>query len=806
MATYQLNTDFTLGSGSIEINGSTFQGQLIEEGSSVNVIIIPNGSFTNITSILNGSFISGVGSFSFVMPSEASLLQVEVFTVLAQDYQLFTDFIKGSGSILINSTSLNPITLSSGSTVNVSVNLDPGWSNYLWRLNGNFISSLASFTFQMPRQTSILTLEAGGASDPVSNYGLKYFAEFKQNTGANARCIRLEIFRNGYEGISSLLEIESIDYSFGNFGGDPLDVVIGSTVDFTIAGTINQFEEFLIGGNRDWKVVLKDAGAIFWTGFINADFLDTMDKAGKQLQKFTATDGIKGFESIRSAKNVWPLIDDNPAYSALIGSLNQSYKEFRDLNIICNIHEKRMDRAVGLFEQFLTPDNAVYTDGEVIKFSSGDVVENNSLYVKQTLERLLNPFQCRVFLYEDEFWIVRTPDLNQSQSLGFVYKPDATIEGPLIVNNDLTIDCSINLPQRTARRVFTSFTALLKLGNLFLQTEGAVYEAKFSVDEWRPIGGGAFRLRNWGYAKARETPKPNRRPDGETALVQYQAGSGADYLQIWTTTTNAGTNDPNLSYVFLNQDIAGRPLIIAEELANKVSISFKFMLLSVAVAQPATNYGDHKVGFMVKIGDFYLQRVSPLVFGWTLTENIVLFNGTNRNEWNIVQINDLVVPETGRFEIRLYQLINTAGPRHLFCLAFDDFKLNIEQNSSFQLSEISSRAITDSPHTYVHPDFETYIGDSETNMSSSAIRLIGFNDAVSELWTRDGIEELPLLDVVCLELANLKGIRNRRIIGTLERVKPRPYQSVLYQGAYWLVLAINWDCFRDRWRVELFEL
>jgi len=721
-------------------------------------------------------------------------------------YQLLKLLIPGSGNIFINGQDNLVELIEEGTTVNVTVTLDPGWGAIIWTVNGAFVSNVNQYSFIMPPQTSVLVGAAAGEYVPTSNYALKYFSEFLQNTGTNARCIRIEIFNEGYEGESSLLEVESIVYSFGNFGGDPLDVVLGSTVDFTIAGTINQFDEFLIGGNRDWKVVLKDAGVVFWTGFINADFLETVDKAGKQLQKFTATDGIKGFESIRSARNVWPLIGANPASSALVGSLNQSYKEFRDVNIICNIHEKRMDRDQGLFEQFLTPDNAVYTDGEITKFSNNGSLENSLLYVKETLERILNPFQCRVFLYEDEFWIVRTPDLNQSQSLGFVYTPDAVIQGPLIVNNDLTIDCSINLPQRTARRVFTSFTALLKLGNLFIQTEGAVYDAKFGFDEWEVVGGGTYRLKNWGYSKARETPKPNRRPDGETALVQYQAGSGADYLQIWTTTTNAGTNDPNLSYVFLNQDIAGKPLIIAEELANKVSISFKFMLLSVAVATPATNYEDHQVGFMVKIGDSYLQRVSELVFGWTLTENIVLFTGKNRNKWNIVEIYDLVVPETGRFEVRLYQLINTAGPRHLFCLAFDDFKLNIEQNSSFQLSEISSRAVTDSPHTYVHPDFETFIGDSETNMSSSAIRLINFDNAVSNLWTRDGIEELPLLDVVCVELANLKGIRNRRIIGTLERVKPRPYQSVLYQGAYWLVLAINWDSFRDRWRVELFEL
>jgi hypothetical protein len=721
-------------------------------------------------------------------------------------YQLLTGLIPGSGTIFTNGEDNLVQFIEEGETVNITANIDPGWSSVAYSLNNISISNVNTFSFLMPPQTSFLIGVASGASAPVSSYGLKYFSEFLQNTGTNARCIRLEIFRNGYEGISSILEVESIFYSFGNFGADPLDVVIGSTVDFTIAGTVNQFDEFLIGGNRDWKVVLKDAGVIFWTGFINADFLDTVDKAGKQLQTFTATDGIKGFESIRSYQTAWPLLLSSRVHGALVGCLNQSYKEFRDVNIICNIHEKRMDRNQGLFEQFLTPDNSVYTDGEISRFSNNGSVENNLLYVKETLERILNPFQCRVFLYENEFWIVRTPDLNQSQSLGFVYNPYADLKGPLIVNNNLTIDCSINLPQRTARRVFTSFTSILKLGKLFVQTEGAVYEAKFAVDEWLPIGGDVYRLRYWGYSKSREISQPNRRPDGETALVQYQSDQAGDYLQIWTTTTNAGVNDPNLSFVFLNQDIAGRPLIIAEELANKVSISFKFMLLSVAVAQPATNYRDHKVGFMVKIGDFYLYRVSELVFDFSTTENIILFDAINRDVFNIVKINSVVVPQTGRFEVRLYQLINTSGPRHLFCLAFDDFKLSIEQNSAFQLSEISSRAVTDSPHTYVHPDFETFIGDSETNMSSSAIRLVGYNDAVSELWTRDGIEELPLLDVVCIELANLKGIRNRRIIGTLERVKPRPYQSVLYQEKYWLVLAVNWDCFRDRWRVELFEL
>jgi hypothetical protein len=68
------------------------------------------------------------------------------------------------------------------------------------------------------------------------------------------------------------------------------------------------------------------------------------------------------------------------------------------------------------------------------------------------------------------------------------------------------------------------------------------------------------------------------------------------------------------------------------------------------------------------------------------------------------------------------------------------------------------------------------------------------------------VEEEPLLDLIAVELANLFGVRNRRIIGTIERAKPRPYQSIQYNGSLWMVIAIEWDAFRDKWRVELFEL
>lgn len=725
-------------------------------------------------------------------------------------YALIKALNPGGGTITINGNP-NQLFYEEGVELEVEISIFAGFTGVDWYLNGVFVSSSETFTFFMPSQTSYLEGRMSGEYTPVANYGLKYSKQFKQNTGPDARCIGLEIYLDGYEGDPAELELESINYTFGNVGGDPLDVVIGSSVDFVVAATTGQFDEFLEGGNRDWKVVLLDDSVVFWTGFINADFLTTVDRSGKRLQKFTAMDGIKSMGSVRVDQRIFPNGNDRLlAIAALVGSLNQSFKEFRNTNIVCNIHETRMDREVGLFEQFLTPDNAIFTDGEVAKFTKEGVVENETLYISEVLERLINPFQCRVFLYADQFWIVRTPDLNKPALTGFVYTPDGNVSDSFEIDNTLEINCSINNPERTSRRVYTSFTSLLKLGVLFNETRGAVYEADFDNTEWHSAGTNQTDypphtsiLDNWGYVRAIPSIQPTSVPTGDVARVQYSAGTFGDNCKIWTTAN--GASDPNISYIFLNTDGTGKPLIVTEEGANKISVALKFMLLAVSSDNPNVE-ANQQIGFMIKIGDSYLERTGTNTFGWTTTENIVLFNGSNSYVVNTIAINNLVVPETGTVEARLYQLITASGPRHLYAINYDSFELKIEQNETFQLSEISRRAVTDAKHTYIHPEYETFIGDARTNMSTSAIRLDITDNPVSELWTRDGIEEIELLDMVCIDLANLKGLRNRRIIGTLERVKPYPYQPVIYSGSYWMVLAIEWDCFRDKWKVELFEL
>jgi hypothetical protein len=724
-------------------------------------------------------------------------------------YNLKVTFGVGSGVLTVNGIE-NQWWYNEGDSLTLAVTLDSGWTGGEWFLNGVSQGTASSFTFSMPARNSTVRYVATGAFQPTNDYALRFFGSGKQKF-EGGQCINLEIYKFNYVGPEENLKIQDISYKWGNLGDDILKTIKGSSVDFTIAGERDQFLEFLEGDNRTWKVVLKVGIVPFWTGFIRIDQLTMPFRSGIRLQKFTASDGFDSLGAIRVNQLIFPGATRDRAISAIVGALNQSFKEFRNVNIICDFFETRMDRDLGLFEQFLTPDNAIFTDGSIQRFTdNGNVIFNDTIYISEALNRLLNPFLCRVFLYEDKFWIVRMPDMKKSIAEGFEYDPETEVVGPAMAYNNLVIDCNVNLPEETARRVFTEFTSLLKLGVLLNETKGSVYEADFSSDEWI-IGSqaspypGRFILTNWDYVRARPSNQPTSVPSGDEALIQYATDSGSDSVKIWTTTTSSGISDPNISYIVLSTDSTGRKIEVAEEVANTIGVSFEYLLQSVSSTNPRTE-AAHSVGIMVKVGSSYLQRVGATGFDWTTTPTICQFNGLNSSV-NSVNIPNLLVPETGEVEIRLYQLIlNSAIARHQYALHFRKLKINIEQNEALQLNDLSTKAKTDLNYSFVAPVYETFIGDAVTKLSTSAINLTITDNPVSEAWSRDGVESEPLLDLICVELANLQGVKNRRIITTLERLKPYPYEAVQYDGRLWMIVHMEWSPFLDRWRIELYEL
>ena len=573
----------------------------------------------------------------------------------------------------------------------------------------------------------------------------------------------------------------------------------------------NTFVSVGSGGTNRINYLLFEGEQTYFSGYIAPDFITSQFTSGQRLYSFTAIDGIKGFDSIRSNFASWP----SPrfqALSAVIGSLNQSFVDQRKVNIGCEIHETRMDSDESVFLQFNVPANAIYTDGEEAKFTNGVRIANEELYIAQTLSRMVNPFLCRVFLWKNEFYVIRLPEFNKTDFKMYRFLPDQSLTAVETILNGDDINADINRPEETARRVFTEFNAFLNLGVLNKDSQGGVYDAKFEGPEWFLMSPtspypNTYHLTDWDYHYAIPSNQPSSVPSGSTALVQYVSDGSGEYVQIWTTTTTDGTSDPNISYISASTTSTGGDIVIAQETSNTISLTFEYMVERVGSAYTVTPpAGTHAVGLVVKIGTKYLYRDTATTFDWTATETIMDFAVTTGSVWNSIAINNVIVPEDGNVEIRLYQLICNSGTANRYVVRYDNFSLKIEKTEGLALSKLGVKALTGSPYANVHPDYNTYIGDAITSNSASAIQLIDSGNEVSEGWSRDGVEDLPLLDIIVQELANLKGRTNYRILATLERREIQPYRAFLYNGRYWALVSYELDLRKGTARIELYDL
>jgi hypothetical protein len=369
------------------------------------------------------------------------------------------------------------------------------------------------------------------------------------------------------------------------------------------------------------------------------------------------------------------------------------------------------------------------------------------------------------------------------------------------------------LPSKRSGRAYTEFTATLKLGILSTAAAGAIFDYKFNIDSFFQASvasayAGAWTLRDWEYVNAFPGNQPTSRPTGDLARVQYVSDSNGDSVQIWTTTTTAGLTDPNLSAISLSTTDSGQGFLIADETANKLSVEFEFSFVNVS-SSPSNTLGNHTMAFQIKVGSNYLYEISPDVYGFSLTVNTIEIPLTNLalNTWNTLKITNVTIPETADVEVNLYQLILLAGTRHQYTVRYRNFKLSIEENGALALNEIGIKAKTVADYSSVLPEYVTKIGDAETNMSSSGILLLPPNiQEVSELWTSSTTTSEPLLSVIAQDLADLFGRPYRFLRGEVNRVDIKPYESVIYDGKYWLITNFVWDAFKNSYQFVAFEL
>lgn len=779
---------------------------------------------------------------------------------------LRTQVLGGFASVFFNGQPVLDEGYEEGSTINVSIVPSNGGTatdaNTTFGRSGFPPQSGLNYSFTMPSFDIVpRILLIGYVLPPSSAYGLQYFFEWSTKDESEGPNRRLEIYQRGYLGDYSERKMKDMRFIFGKRDEDILKTVITTAYEFTLPTNNDEYFELITGDNRRFlvKVLHLDSDWV-WEGYVWTDLIEAPERSGvTYFINMKAFDGTESFEAIRANRGAWsgqtyrtrpnnePVFPDfsQKAITAIAGVLAQSFiTEKKPINISCELYENRMDDSVGMFEQWRYGENAIFDDGvqsdnlnrqppirgkigktrtelemlqqrgRFIEDSTARIV-NEQLFLIDVLERIVNPFLCRVFLWKNEWYIVRLEEFTKEQIKFYRYDGDSDFLGTDTIENDQETDCISN-GFRTARTVFTEFTTVLNLGAFVGDVSSANIINRFESGEWISArtrnGSQTFILRYWKYIRSVGYDPGAREPRfGDTAGVQY-VSDGGDFCRIWTTTQLTGVNDPNISYIsrlFGEFNRSESFIFQATETANLITFNAKW-IIRAAIADRRPDPQGYFVGFGIRIADKYLVQTTLNELTWTETESIVFFPVQSRVDLvNTIEIPQISVPESGEIELRLYQLI--AGPTAVkdhYLIDWAEANVEIVEDDSLALSQIKRKEISSVQYTKVHPEYNIYLGDTSTNQSSSSMRL----DAEGEEWDTDvtrswGDLEETILDNINRNIISLKGRTNVSVYGDTIRTIYDPFKALIYDGKKWLInhmIIEEWA--NEANKIELYDI
>jgi hypothetical protein len=731
---------------------------------------------------------------------------------MATFHRLIAYNLNGSGTITLNPANVIGI-YEKGDIVNISVTMDPGFTFIGWFINGFLENSNPAFNFTMPASDVFIYAVSSGIYNPVDTFGTKYFFEWdRPRTGRH----RLEIQELGFTGTPEEAPIQSLSYSLGSSGSNQSEeiknITQGSRLSFTVPAIqsrslyyidlldYNPFKfrvKYYQGYNSetpassDWK----------WTGYMKTEFYEQQENDLDYPVTFTASDGLNNNSAFRI--QLLKVIGFK-GIEILSSFLRQNWLTGLPIATCVEVHESRMDRDVGVFEQFSLNPSRFQDKSTSEKYDSNGVQFNPYTNLRKGIEFILSPWFCRIYQWDSEWVVLRIPELLKENLQFHKYNQIGVLQSSPLVTNTQPAQNLYNANKKGAL-AFNEFEVLLELGNTAVPKLNELIKETFDVESWFNYGGARWYLVNWEYIN---TTWFDGVRDGEVARLQWvtspTSGESGVFARFWGTANGAA--DSNLSaFVYKSQD-QGKPGI-AEEAANKVSLVMKYQILrrgsSDAFNPPA---GSHKVGFALKVGSKWLEQTGETTFSWSATHKKVLLDPKPSGVFHTIQINGLEVPEDGDLELYVYQLITISGTRHRYIIDWDTISLNLEQNEDIINSELVLTAIGELEFASKADPYKAQIGDAFTNLSASAIKIELPGNPVSELWTRDGIETPKiLLEIILREFVNILGKPVEKINGMVKQ-RPNPSRVFAYDGKKWLISAIDYEDQDDTWIIDLLNL
>lgn len=727
-------------------------------------------------------------------------------------YQLVVFPLDGSGTITLSPQS-NFGFYEAGDLIDVTITPDDGFTFVEWKDGTTTVSATASFTYTMPERDAILIAYFSGTATTPSTYGTKYFFEYCPVSGANrGNKTRIEIQEKDFVGSAEERRIGEVAFRLGNDNGDLLEPVIGSSLDFSLAVfTGSEYDEFLDADPKKFRVnyyrnyTNASTYDFKWTGFLITDVLEKPDFDEVYFMDMTATDGLK---TLDSRLLVLEAVTGLRVPQLIASVLRQDFPD--PLPVVENIqvHESRMNSALSTLNQLSINSTRLYKDDIQAFFDDSGLQFNTSVDLKTAITRCLRSFVSRVYQWNEKWYVQRLMELDKGSLILNEFDDEGTFSASSTLSNDQALTCSlVDRARITGQLAYTEVNASLELGEITVPSLNEILVEPFDLRSWFYTEAGGWKLRKWLYI--RTVPFDGVR-DNDIARLEYvsnpTSGETGVFARFWGTANS--TSDANISYI--EYDSSTAPLAIsrvAVEGANKVSIGAKFQILrrgsSDALVPPLLS---HSVAIQVQIGTQYLIESTPNVFTWTSTPTLVTFPVENTGVFNTILISDVDVPEDGAVILRLCQLITNVGTRHRYIIDWDDAYIALSQNDSLTNERVIVKGVSETPYPNVLDTYETFLGDAFTNLSASAFKLQDVaNTPVTELWSRDGIESLPLLEIIVQDLANLFIKKNYRArlayYGDIDFRK-----SVEYEGYNWIINSARLDDYNGRWELDLFRL
>lgn len=717
----------------------------------------------------------------------------------------------GAGAISVSPENLYGY-YAEGALITVTVVPDDGYTFVNWKVDGVVQSTLASFVFTMPAKDVFLFAHYSGNYIPAFTYGTKYLSSYCTKGGT--KTTRIEIQPKNYAGSSTVVPITDVSFRFGNSGSEIRKTIIGSSLDFSFpVRTIGDFNEFLTADLRAFRVVYyrgyvnASTYDFKWIGYLTTDVLEKPYLSPPFLISLTATDGLKSLEKPVNGFVASQLT----AIQTITGALRQVFPDPLPVKEAVSVFETRMNNTGSLFNQYSHNSDLFFNKFQPFFYDNGGIKWNDTISIEKALIKILSPWVCRFFQWNGHWYILRLNELVKTSIKYSKFDAFGAFVSSENVTNSQTLTCLLfDRPIDTGDLGYTEFNASLILGDVDVPELNEILVEPFEGEgSWLSTDPIRWVLKRWQYIFC--TAFDGVR-DNDICRIEYISsltdGTSGSYAQFWGTAN--GLSDPKLSYIESNKDSRIVGASVAIEVANTLSIGAKFQILRRGTADtsvPAA--GSHLVGIAVQIGLNYLyETATPNVYGWTLTPTIITFPANNAGSFNTIKITNVVVPESGDVQFRLYQLITVSGTRHRYVIGWDDAYIQLEKNDGLVNEAILGKAVTATEYPSIAPDYETFIGDALTNLSSSAIRLNTVaNSPVSKLWSRNGVEQLELLQIVLQDLANLEGKNNFRVRGTYHfNGMVDPTKAVIHNNRKYLVNSFVLDDWENSYSLDLFEL